>query len=218
MDLFRLANELYTYLIAAGVEFTDEGYPVFTDDMLLREMPEQVLPIRQTYAAKDKKKVLLVSFSNDKNIYKKFLSLKDDISFYKQFLGFGGFDLSPRINWDIKLQKFNIVLNLMGNAFLAVNGVKIMPNFRTGCLETMSVLSCYPPNAWFTVGALGCASGHVKINKMYLRTKLLLTNPDMLLYYGKLKTEYSEILEEYGVPYKVFLDFQRDSRSKKGAA
>jgi hypothetical protein len=160
---------------------------------------------------------LLVSFSNDENIYKRLLSLKEDVSIYKRYLGFGGFDLSPRINWDINLQKFNIVLNMMANVFLALNGVKIMPNFRTGCLDTMEILQCYPKNTWFTVGTLGCAQGRIKINEMYLRTKLILTNPDMLIYYGKLKPEYRKILEEFGVGYKVFADFQRVSRGKEAA-
>lgn len=69
--------------------------------------------------------------------------------------GFGGFDLSPRINWDVNLQRFNLLLSKLADAFLATNGVKLMPNFRTGCLDTFEVLSIYPPNTWYSVGALG---------------------------------------------------------------
>lgn len=50
---------------------------------------------------------------------------------------------------------------------------------------------------------------------MYLRTKLIVTNPNMFIYYGKLKPEYAHILDEYGVQYKVFTDFQRLSRRKE---
>ena len=64
---------------------------------------------------------------------------------------------------------------------------------------------------------MGCGKGRIKINEMYLRTKLILTNPDMLIYYGKLKPEYIRILEEYGVTYKVFTDFQRVIRGKEVA-
>ncbi|MCR5719027.1 MAG: hypothetical protein K6F84_00540 [Lachnospiraceae bacterium] len=215
MDLFKISEELYRYLIDAGISFTPQGYPIFTEEMLLKEIPEQVLPLGKTHVAKDKSKTLLVSFTNDAIIYKRLLSLKKDVQMYKEYLGFGGFDLSPRINWDINLQRFNIGLNLMADAFLALNGVKIMPNFRIGCLKTLDALNCYPSNTWYTVGALGCAKGHVKINVMYLRTKLIITNPDMLIYYGKLKTEYMAVLEEYGVPYKVYADYQRVSRRKE---
>lgn len=217
MNLFKLAIELEEYLRERGVEFTEEGYPVFTEDMLLKEMPEGVCPIGQTYYVKDRSKYLLVSFSNDENIYKKLISLQNDVDDYLQYKGFGGFDLSPRINWDVNLQKFNLLLSKLADAFLAVNGVKLMPNFRTGCLYTFEVLSIYPPNTWYSVGALGCGRGRIKINEMYLRTKLVVTNPDMLIYYGKLKPEYAQILEDYGVNYKVFTDFQRLSRRKEVA-
>lgn len=98
MNLFKLAIELEEYLRERGVEFTEEGYPVFTEDMLLKEMPEGVCPIGQTYYVKDRSKYLLVSFSNDENIYKKLISLQNDVDDYLQYKGFGGFDLSPRIN------------------------------------------------------------------------------------------------------------------------
>ncbi len=217
MNLFKLAIELEKHLREKGVEFTEEGYPIFTEDMLLKDMPEGVCPISQTYYVKDKSKYLLVSFSNDENIYKKLMSLQNDVDVYLQYKGFGGFDLSPRINWDVNLQKFNLLLSKLADAFLAVNGVKLIPNFRTGCLDTFGVLSIYPPNTWYSVGALGCGRGRIKINEMYLRTKLVVTNPDMLIYYGKLKPEYAQILEEYGVHYKVFTDFQRLSRRKEVA-
>ena len=217
MNLFKLAIELEEYLRKRGVEFTEEGYPIFTEDMLLKDMPEGVCPIGQTYYVKDRSKYLLVSFSNDENIYKKLISLQNDVDEYLQYKGFGGFDLSPRINWDVNLQKFNLLLSKLADAFLAVNGVKLTPNFRAGCLDTFEVLSIYPPNTWYSVGALGCGRGRIKINEMYLRAKLVVTNPDMLIYYGKLKPEYAQILEEYGVHYKVFTDFQRLSRRKEVA-
>lgn len=158
---------------------------------------------------------LLVAFSNDENIYKRLKTLREDLGKYLQYKGFGGFDLSPRIQWDVNLQRFNLLLNKLADAFLAVNGVKLLPNFRTGCLDTFDVLAIYPPNTWYSVGLLGCSRGRVKINSMYLRTKLLVTNPDMLIFYGKLKPEYAYILDEYGVKYKVFTDFQRLSRRKE---
>ena len=215
MKIIKFAEELYQELVDSGIEFSEEGYPIITEDMLLKELPEQILPFGQTYAAKDKSKTLLVSFCNDEIVYKKLLSLKNDVSEYQKYLGFGGFDLSPRINWDIHLQRFNIALNMMADVYLAIHGVKLMPNFRTGCLSTMNVLLHYPRNTWFTVGALGCARGRVKLNTLYLCTKLLLCNPDMLVYYGKLKAEYATILDDYGVDYVVYPDFQRVSRRKE---
>ncbi|SFA88491.1 protein of unknown function [Acetitomaculum ruminis DSM 5522] len=215
MNLFELSEYLYSYLLNQGVKFSDEGYPIITEDMIIREMPDEVCPLGKTSAVKNKKRSMLVSFNNDEEIYKKLLSLDKDIDKYLEFKAFGGFDLSPRINWDLNLQKFNIALNMMADVYLALHGVKLIPNFRTGCLDTVDMLALYPTNSWFTVGVLGCSNGHIKINEMYLRTKLIITNPEMLIFYGKLKKEYSDILDEYGVQYKVFTDYQRISRGEK---
>uniref|UniRef100_I5AT24 Uncharacterized protein n=1 Tax=Eubacterium cellulosolvens (strain ATCC 43171 / JCM 9499 / 6) TaxID=633697 RepID=I5AT24_EUBC6 len=217
MHLIRLAEELEDYVRDKGVEFTEDGYPIFTEEMLLKEMPEGLCPIGNTYYVKDKSKYLLVSFCNDEIIYKKLFSLKNNIDSYREYMGFGGFDLSPRINADVNMQRFNLLLNKLADAYLALNGVKIMPNFRTGCNETFGVLSVYPKNSWYCVGALGCGKGRIKINDFYLRQKLIITNPDMLIYYGKVKPEYASVIEEFGVHYKVFADFQRVSRGKKVA-
>ena len=214
INLFEFCEKLKLELESYGVEFSDDGYPIFTEDMLLKKMPQYVTPIGHTYGALDKSKTLLVLFSNDENIYKRLENLNKDIPKYKEYLGVAGFDLSPRINWDIKLQKFNILINMMVGAYLAVHGVKIMPNFRIGCLETVDVLTHYPKHSWFAVGALGCAKGHVKLNKMYLSTKIIITNPDMLIYYGILRPEYENILKEMNIPYRVFADFQRVSRER----
>lgn len=217
MDLFNLANDLYVYLKDKGINFTVEGYPIITEDMILKEMPDEVCRIGKTNLVKSKNRALLVSFGNDEEVYKWLFSLNKMVDYAGEYLAFGGFDLSPRINWDMNLQKFNILLNRLADAFLAVNGIKLMPNFRTGCLDTIGVLDSYPKHAWYAVGALGCARGNIKINQMYLGTKILIANPDMLIYYGKLRNEYVEILDGFGIPYKVFPDYQRMSRGKEVA-
>ena len=215
MKLFELANNLTNYLKAEGILFTENGYPIFTEDMLLKEIPEQILPFRQAYASKDKSRTLLVSFSKNEDIYPRLFSLDKDIPKYKQFLGVGGFDLSPRINWPIELQRFNLLLSRLADAYLAIHGIKIMPNFRTGNFETFDVLQTYPTDCCYVVGSLGCAKGNVEVNKIYLRTKLILTNPHMLIYYGKLHEEYIKILNEFLIPYRRFPDFQSVSRGKE---
>ncbi len=217
MDLFKLADELYTFLINEGIKFNIDGYPIITENMIFRALPDSIVPFGQTYSAKDKKNTLLVSFCNDEIIYRMLMRVRNDVDYYNQFMGFGGFDLSPRINWDVSLQRFNLAVCKMADVFLAVNGIKLMPNFRTGCLDTINVLNCYPSHSWYVVGALGCANGHVPLNEMYLRAKLMITSPDHLIYYGKLKPEYSRILNEFNIPYKVFTDFQRRSRGKEVA-
>ena len=211
MDLTHLALKLYAYLKQKGINFNDEGYPIFSREMLLNDAPKYVLPIGHT-SVKDKKNALLVFFSNDQNIYKRLLRLEQDLSFYKQFYGVSGFDLSPRINWNVRLQKFNILLSMMATAYLAVNGIKVMPNFRTGCIQTLPVLNCYPANSTYIAGTIGCSRGYIDINEMHLRFKLILSNPRQLIFYGTLKEQYSKLLKEFGIKHKCYLDFNRYSR------
>ena len=215
MNLIDLSNKLFIFLRENGIKFNEEGFPLFTEKMMLKGIPEQILPLGHTSHVSSKERVLLVAFCNDEYIYKRLFTLEKDIPFYKQFMGFGGFDLSPRINWDLKLQKFNLLLNMMATVYLAIHGVKILPNFRTGCSDTITLLKCYPPNCWFIAGTIGCSRGHIKISSMYLRTKLLIANPDRLIIYGILKKEYQTILEEYGIAYQIFIDYQRVSRRKE---
>lgn len=58
INLFEFAADLQNELKNSGIVFSDDGYPIFTEDMLLKEEPTYVLPIGQTYAVIDKSKTL----------------------------------------------------------------------------------------------------------------------------------------------------------------
>lgn len=129
MNLFKLAEKLNIYLLEKGVEFTEEGYPIFTEDMLLKEIPKGVCPIGYTYIAKEKSEYLLVTFSDDKNIYKKLMSLQDDIDKYLMYKGFGCIfrlngTASPRQRKGCPLQTGSLLLANSGYAcsFHSVQG------------------------------------------------------------------------------------------------
>ena len=49
MDLFKLAEKLYYYLLEHGVEFSKDGYPIITEDMLLKRLPDEVCPFDNTW-------------------------------------------------------------------------------------------------------------------------------------------------------------------------
>lgn len=209
MDLFRLADLLQDELVKCGIKFNINGYPIIPTEMYLKQEPQEILPYVAKSTAKEPKKTLLCTFSNDETIYRRLLNLERDLPVYNQFMGVCGFDLSPRINWDITLQEFNLLLNQLANAYLASKGISIMPNFRTGCSKTFDLLNVYPKGMWYAVGTLGCQRGNVALNQMYLRSKIFMTQPEKLLFYGGLRDEYKEIVEEMQIPYKVYLDFKK---------
>ena len=172
-NLIKIANYLYDYLKKNGISFNSFGYPVVPEYMLLNEYPDDVITFyNRHYSSCEKSKTVICSYTNDKNIYTRLSSLDHDIEIYKEYMGICGFDLSPRITWDINLQRFNILLSQMANIYLGLHGIRFFPNFRTGTWNTINSLSAYPLHCTFSIGALGCSHGYVELNKSFLKEKL----------------------------------------------
>ncbi len=211
IDLASIMKSLKRELDSNGIQFTPEGYPIIPKKMLLKEIPDEILPFEHRNQCRDKRKTILCSFANDELLYRRLKSLEKDLGILKEYMGVIGFDLSPRLGEDIKQQKLNLLINQMVNAYRAIHGIKILSNFRTGDIRTVNVLNSYPPNSWYAVGTLGCSRGHVEKNSILLRTKLIYARPERLLIYGMLRREYKEILDELGIPYNVYQDFKNRS-------
>jgi len=209
-EIFKSFCELESYLKKNGIKFTPEGYPVFKEEFLLRENPDEILPFEHRNSCKDKKKTVICFFADDRQLYRRLPNLEKDAEIYSQYMGICGFDLSPRVGWDVECQRFNICLSQMATIYLALQGIKIIPNFRIGDFyETVSALRSYPENSPFAVGTLGC-SHRKKIDAdiWYLRAKTLFVRPSNLLFYGTLKQEYRNILKEMNLPFRVYEDFR----------
>lgn len=183
--------------------------------MILKYYPDEIVPFEHRHACINKDTTVLSHFSNDELLYRRLRNLEKDISICKEYMGVIGFDLSPRLGWNLEQQKFNLLINQLVNAYRAINGIKILPNFRIGELSTISALDSYPSNCLFAVGTLGCSKGYISINSAILRTKLLYKRPSGLLIYGKFHSEYQNILDEYGIPYKLYQDFKSTCYSRK---
>ena len=125
MNLFELFNNLYEYLVAHGIHFTEYGFPIFEPKMFTSEIPKEILPFKNRNECKNKKKTALCTFQEDKEVYYKLFNLEKDLNEWKQYLGCIVFDLSPRIEWKNELQKFNICLNQMAAIYLALIWCKI---------------------------------------------------------------------------------------------
>lgn len=217
-NVFDLANELNVRLRKSGIQFNSCGYPVFPQEMILSDPPEEIIPYYcRNQAQSPKEKTAICFYTYDDRIYPRLFKPDEDISVYREYKGVCGLDLSPMIEWDINRQKFNILLSQMATINLGLSGIKIIPNFRIGSLETINALNSYPRNSMFAVGALGCAKGNrlVEYNKAYLSIKLTYTLYPNLLIYGSLRKEYKQILDDFNVNYKVFPDFQRACRSRR---
>ncbi len=166
--------------------------------MLLNEEPEEIVPFDNKNSCKNPNRSVVCYYEKDEKLYRRLLKLDSDTIILKKYMAVAGFDLSPRLQTDLKNQKFNILLNRMIDVYRATNGIKILPNFRIGDLETLDSLSTYPVGSCFAVGTLDCSCWKVtEADLSYMMAKLLYIRPSKLFIYGKLKEEYKRILEKF---------------------
>lgn len=216
-NVFTLFARLCAELLAAGITFTDDGYPAFPEHIMFNCNPNDVKDMidwRNRNKTKNPANTIVVMYMDDKLLYRRLFHLEQDLPEYKRFLAVAGFDLSPRIGMDPELQRFNITLSMMATIWLGLHGVRVIPNWRIGDRSTIPALNAYPRNSMFAVGTLGCSHG-TKQDKDYgefaLRTKLLITNPRHLLVYGPMLKRYAMVLNEFGVTYTHYQEYRRRS-------
>lgn len=212
INLYQIIGQLESSLKEMNVPFK-EGFPIVPKEMLLCKMPKEILPHPHHLKAAEPHNSLICNFSQDETLYLTLKELNKRIVIWKNFMGICGFDFSARAGDEDVSQDMYLYLNKLLDVYVASHEIKILPNFRiAGNLSSLNVLRIYPPNSWFAVGTLGC-SGNEKFNSMLLRYKLMFARPKHLLIYGILKDIYRKILEEYGVEYSIFEDFNRRSRN-----
>ena len=216
INIYDIASRLYHDLSKNDIQFNAEGYPVFKPEFILWQEPKYILPFNHRNAALEKSETALCFFMNDKLLYKRLANLENDLALFSGFLGICGFDLSPRMGWDEDLQKFNILLSQMATIWLALHGIKIIPNFRTGCFSTISSLSVYQQKIPMVIGALGCWKKKVSMNeRLFFKIKILKCDPSLILIYGAIEDELIEEIQDSGIPYKEFPDFRTVCRNKE---
>lgn len=217
-NIYSIAEYLFTFLVRHGINFNDHGYPVIPAECILQEIPDEIVPYDHRNACVHPSKTVVCYFAKDQRLYPRLDKLDEDIDKLRGYLAVGGFDLSPRREFDKSLQEFNLLLNRMVDAFRAVHGIKILPNFRTGSINTINALSSYPAGSNFLVGTLGCSQRHLKHGDVLLRSKLLYARPKELFIYGPLKDCYKVTLDDVGQEYKQFNDFRSCSWPKEEVA
>lgn len=214
LDLIKMSDKYISYLKDNNFKFDKNGFPIFTEDMFLKELPDQIVPYsnRNNKLVKNKKKTLLCSFTSDVRIYPRFKNIFNEIDIYKQYLGVATPDITVTEDMDIEWQQSIILLNQLFAAVLAVNGIKIVLNTRIGSIQNIRLFKHYPKNVICISGFLGCAKDE-KYSFNYL-SKILYLLPSTLLIYGKIDKNTNIKLDTMGINYKYYIDFH--SICKKG--
>jgi len=209
IDILKMIDSLTDYLKEKNFKFSREGYPIFTKDMFLEEVPEVIVPInhRKNKRVVNKKKTVICLFCGDIHIYRRLIRLIDEIDEYKEYMGVIGSDITVTKDMEIEWQRVIILLNQMIMAVFAVNGIKIILNTRTGSKETRDMFKYMPKNIIVASGFRGGTRKYEKLNYTYI-AKILSIRPSQLLIYGKCHKLVLNNIYKMGIDCIVYPDFR----------
>ena len=217
IDLLKVSEEYIRYLERKGVKFNKKGFPLLEKEMFLDEYPELVLPydFRKNTLVADPKKTLLCFYCGDKRIYPRLKKVLKDIPEYKRFLGVVTIDITVTSDMDEEWQNA-MLLHQLFMAVLAVNGVKVVANLRTGDARSAENLNDVPKGVMWATGFLGCAEEN-PLDFCFI-SSVLRVMPSKFVVYGPEDGIALEKLNMMGIDYRVYDDYHKLSKKYKRSA
>lgn len=214
-SLLKLLDAYYDYLKKQKFEFDDRGFPIFKNEMFLKEYPEMVVPYNQrnNCRVRNPKNTVICTFCKDYMIYSRLEKILEDIGEYKKFKGVIVSDLTVTKDMDLECQNLIMLLNQMYGAILATNNVPIIMNARNGNLETLINFDSIPNNVMYATSFLGCKNE--KEYSVEFITKILKIRSSKLIIYGKEDKIANEKLDKFGIDYRYYSDFHSLCRKQK---
>lgn len=219
MHEIELVERYTTYLKEKGVEFFDNGYPKFKPNWIITNKPIVIAPYnKRQYYRQNKSHISICYFGKDEHLYPRLDKVFDEIKILKEYHSVCMMDISISPLMLDEVQKMNLLLNLLFICVIAVNGIKIIPSFRTGNFETLQLLiKSVGHSKYWVMGAVG--TQRVRNNAFYeylFRTKCLLIMPEHILCYGRPNDNTVGCLDDYGIEFKpIYKDFRALSYSKE---
>ena len=212
VSLCEVANQYLTYL-DGRIEFSDDGFPIFTKKMLLDSEPDLIVPFyhRHNKVVKDPSKTVICFYSSDRFLYRRLEKVFDDINEYKLFQGVIGLDVTVTEDMDVEWQNMIMLVNQLFLAILACNGIKIVMNARIGSPASVNNLDGFPKQSLCATSFLGCKKLSSENDYSFLR-KILTLLPSKLLIYGKHDSLAEAQLSRFGIDYRVYADYHRLSK------
>ena len=205
--------ECYTaYLLERGVKFKRNGFPVFRQEWVIDNKPLMIAPFsKRIYYHQDKKNISLCFFEKDEHLYPRLNKVFEEINIFRNYHSVCMMDISISPLMLDEVQQINLLINLLYICVLAVNGIKIIPSFRTASFETIKLLrESVGSSQYWVMGAVG--TQRIRNNSFYeylFREKCLLIMPKQLLIYGKPNKATISTLNNYGINTKnVYEDFR----------
>ncbi len=218
IDLLKITEEYIRYLKRMGVKFDSKGFPLLKKEMFLDEYPELVIPydFRKSVLITSPKKTLLCFYCGDKRIYPRLKRVLKEIAEYKRYLGVVTIDITVTSDMDEEWQDAIMLLHQLFMAVLAVNGVKVVANLRTGDARSAENLGCVPKGVMWAAGFLGC-SEEDPLDFRFISSAMRVL-PSKFVVYGSEDDVALEKLNMMGVSYRVYDDYHKLSKKYKRSA
>ena len=211
-----VAEKLENQLKEKGVVFNEDDFPEYSGDSFSEEEPTFICPWqhRNYYKASE---TALAFYMPDNLIYPRFEKIDKETEEFKKFKSVVSMDLSVSRNMPLEVQKFNMRMNALYTATLASEGIKIIPSLRCGDERTIDSLLPYKNAPLMALGIHGCRGmASADYDEFIFRCEMIILQPRKLLLYGKPTEEETELLDDVGIPYRIYPDFR--TLYKKGGA
>ena len=205
--LIEWCDEKISVLKQNKIQFVN-GIPVIPEEMLYSDIPDMIDTFvhRNEIPAEIAKKSLVSYFDDDTNLINRLLNVDNEISVLRQYSGICGFDLSPCVTMMRPRQKLSLLASAVYNCYVALYGIKVLPNCRVGDLATMSVINGIPPYTNIITGELGCHGNKLKMYGLYqLRLIIKQVCPTIQFVYGRHRTRDNKVptvVEWNGMSYQ----------------
>lgn len=205
--MMTLADSYVDYLQRRGIVFDQQGFPIFAREQFLSKFPSTMVTYKERYSklVDDPRQTILCFYCSDSRIYPRLDKVLEDLDEYRRFMGVVATDITVTTDMDIEWQRATMLLNQMFMAILAVNGIKVVLNLRSGLPETLKCFSSIPRGVMAASGVLGCTKT-ARADDLSYSAKLLTVMPSKVLLYGKEDKIMEQQIECLGIPYKRYPD------------
>ena len=212
---YILADQMISYLKDKNIRFDEDDFPILPSSCYAVKEPESIIPWNHRNAAADKENTALCFFMNDRLLYPRFKTIKEDIEKLKSYSSFISMDISVSRNMPIEVQEFNMRLNALYSAILAMQKEAYIPSLRCGDESTLNHLNRYHNPPFVALGMHGCFhSDDADYDSFLLKSKLMMVRPMKVLIYGKPTKKDIEDLLFLDIPYRIYPDFRTSCKEK----
>lgn len=207
LDVMHLVDEYTSYLEGRGVNFDQNGFPLLEPSSFLQEWPSMLVPYERRRSKLIRREMSVICFfCKDELIYPRLTRVLDELSEYRAFMGAVATDITVTADMDPEWQAAIMLLNQLFMAVLAVNGIKVVANSRSGSQDSAKYLRAIPAGASWAMGSLGCN----RLSSEWdfgCAAKMLSLRPSMVMVYGKRDEIMERQLMNMGLNIRRYSDY-----------